>query len=255
MMAQMYPLVDFGPENIPQQDTDDMDDDELVLYKRKVERLEKQKKDGYARIKAKVKELRSGYKVAIDKGTRSGSGRLICDNFDKLQKIWGGSPSVSSLPNAQCTQSLPHEENDEIEANDLEETDATDKITPTPHDVRDNKRDHMQKKLSAHQRDMMQVDLTREEIALKKEAIDIMRENARSTEEAINSMTNSISNIGDSIKEGLALLAQSMIQCQQMSMLPNNFTNFLQPNPINQTIMQPNPTNNDNFITLPPSQQ
>ena len=81
---------------------------------------------------------------------------------------------------------------------------------------------------------MMQVDLSREEITLKKEAIDIMRANARSTEEAINLMTNSISNIGDSIKEGLALLAQSMIQRQQMSMLPNNFTNFLQPNQTNQ---------------------
>ena len=148
MMAQMYSPVDFGPENIPLQDTDDMDDDELVQYKRKVERLEKQKKDGYTRIKAKVKELRSGYKVAIDKGTRSGSGRLICNNFDKLQEIWGRNPCVSSLPNALCSHPLPREENDESEALDLEETGANEKITPTPvkpRAVRDNKRDHRKK--------------------------------------------------------------------------------------------------------------
>ena len=81
------------------------------------------------------------------------------------KEIWGGNPSVSSLPNALCSHPLPHEENDESEALDLEETGANEKITPTPvkpHDVRDNKRDHVKKNSLPHQRDMMQVDLSRQ---------------------------------------------------------------------------------------------
>ena len=66
---------------------------ELLTYKRKIESQEKQQKEWYKRIKDKVKELRRDCKDAIDREQRSGSGRLIGDNFDRLKEIWGGSPS------------------------------------------------------------------------------------------------------------------------------------------------------------------
>lgn len=237
MMAIMFPLSDFGPAIISPRDTELMEPEELVQYKRRIDRLEKMKKDGYNRVKAKIKELRAGYKTAIDKGTRSGSGRLVHEHFDKLQEIWGGNPSVTSISNVCCsqesstsntTENEPNTEvNDDTEEENSDEENNSKKAEPRKH-VRDTKRDNMKKNISAHQREMLQIELGRQELDLKKESIKVMRENAKSTELAIKEMTNSITNIGQSIKDGLSLLASSMIQCQEMTMASN--TSFFQPN-------------------------
>ena len=53
---------------------------------------------GSERIREKIKSLRQDYRAAINRGTRSGSGKLIQDKFDLLTEIWGGSPATTSLP-------------------------------------------------------------------------------------------------------------------------------------------------------------
>ena len=98
MMSLMYPPSDFGLVELEIENSEGMTRAELLTYKWKIEIQEKQQKEGYKLIKNKVKELRRGYKNAIDKGQRSGSGRLIEDNFDRLKEIWGGSPAVLALP-------------------------------------------------------------------------------------------------------------------------------------------------------------
>ena len=100
-MAQLHPVTDFGPEKIVGIEKESMNDEE---HKRRIDKLKNLKKEGYNRIKHKIKELRSEYKAAIDKGTRSGSGRLVHENFDILQRICGGSPAVTSLTNRICSQ-------------------------------------------------------------------------------------------------------------------------------------------------------
>ena len=180
--------------------------------------------------------MRAGYKAAIDKGTRSGSGRLIHEHFDKLQEIWGGNPSVTSISNVQCSQELStnNTEKNELDAefNDDAEEEKSDEENLQQAEpkkiIRDTKRDNMRKNLSAHQREMLQIELGRKELELKRESIKVMRENAKSTELAIKEMTNSVTSIGQSIRDGLSLLASSMIQCQEMSVSSN--TPFFQPN-------------------------
>ena len=98
MMSLMYPPSDFGLVELEIENSEGMTRAELLTYKWKIETQEKQQKEGYKLIKNKVKELRRGYKNAIDKGQRSGSGRLIEDNFDRLKEIWSGSPAVLALP-------------------------------------------------------------------------------------------------------------------------------------------------------------
>ena len=98
MMSLMYPPSDFGLVELEIENSEGMTRAELLTYKWKIEIQEKQQKEGYKLIKNKVKELRRGYKNAIDKGQRSGSGRLIEDNFDRLKEIWSGSPAVLALP-------------------------------------------------------------------------------------------------------------------------------------------------------------
>ena len=67
--------------------------------------------------------------------------------------------------------------------------------------------------MSSHQRDVIQIDLTRKELALKRQAIEAMKENTKSTEAAIKAMSSSIANIDKSIKDGLAMLASTIVQC------------------------------------------
>ena len=86
----------------------------------------------------------------------------------------------------------------------------------------------MQKKISAHQKDTMSIDIQRQELAMKREAIELMKESVKSSDKAIESMTSSIKSIGESMKESMGMLAQSMIQCQQMSMMSTNV--FSNPN-------------------------
>ena len=45
---------------------------------------------GYERVKQKVKDIRQEYRKAVTEGRRSGSGKLVADNWDLLKKIWGG---------------------------------------------------------------------------------------------------------------------------------------------------------------------
>lgn len=54
-------------------------------------------KKGYDRVKEKIRNVRQVFRAAITKGTRSGSGRIVQDNFELLTEIWGGSSATTSL--------------------------------------------------------------------------------------------------------------------------------------------------------------
>ena len=73
----MYPPSVFGIEELEIENSEGMTRAELLTYERKIESQEKQQKEGCKRIKNKVKELRRGYKNAIE------------GNFDRLKKIMG----------------------------------------------------------------------------------------------------------------------------------------------------------------------
>lgn len=55
---------------------------------------------GYERIKEKVKAIRQAYRKAVTEGRRSGGGKLVYDNWDKLKTLWGRSPAVTTLTNS-----------------------------------------------------------------------------------------------------------------------------------------------------------
>ena len=49
-----------------------------------------------------MKGLPQDYRNAVTVGRRSGSGKLVEDNWEILKNIWGGSPAVINLRNARC---------------------------------------------------------------------------------------------------------------------------------------------------------
>ena len=77
---------DFGPEMVsdPEIDLKDMNKDQYEMFTKKSEAEKVLIKNGYSRIKEKVKAVRQDYRNALNRGTRSGSGRVVQENFSKL---------------------------------------------------------------------------------------------------------------------------------------------------------------------------
>ena len=55
MMAGNFSVGDFGPQRLPLEDTESVGAQDLIFCKRKLAQMEKCKKEGYNRIKSKIK--------------------------------------------------------------------------------------------------------------------------------------------------------------------------------------------------------
>ena len=119
-MACRFPS-EFGPEKVtePSICVKDMSSEEYDLYKKTSEGEKVQIAKAYDRIKSKVKGIRQDYRTAVNKGTRSGCGKIVKEHFDILCEIWGGSPATTMLAEGVDGDSLSvtseNVENEEID--------------------------------------------------------------------------------------------------------------------------------------------
>ena len=234
-MASLYESNDFGPV---QARTINQDSSTGERAKRKITYQEDIKaiKVGYDRIKQKIKDIRQDYRKAVTEGRRSGSGQLVCDNWDVLKELWGGSPATHSLKNAIDTldgEERNEEEFDENEQRDEEDNeqdkteanDCTEKdpnlVSPTRKYV-DNKRKLLEKQLSASQRDQVYLNVARDELKIKQKMVDSLTEATQESNNAFIKISESIASVGKSIGEGLALMASALsgTMSQQVSAPP-----------------------------------
>ena len=196
MMAEMFPPADFGPKSIKLYHTDNMTREEILKCKRKSEIEEKQIKEGHSRVKIKIKKPRRGYKNAVHTGSRPGSGKLVSENFELFQGIWGGSPFVTSLPSAITSQDNQHDTESAVsdgEAGGKVENvasgikaDTNIKVSKNQTHPRtkpkENKRNHMTKNLSSQQRVIMLLDIAREELYIKNKVYETMNKQMEEAE-------------------------------------------------------------------------
>lgn len=96
-MAVDFP-DDFGPEVLtePTKSLKAMSEEEHEAFKRQRDTERSQTKKGYDRVKEKIRNEKD-FRAAVNKGTRSGSGKIVQENFELLSEIWGGSPATTSL--------------------------------------------------------------------------------------------------------------------------------------------------------------
>ena len=89
VMAEKYPESNFGPKETmqPSVEIEEVSKEDYKEFKKKVDEQERAIKLGYERIKAKVKKLQSGFQKCVAESTRSGSGKVIKDNWDTLVEI------------------------------------------------------------------------------------------------------------------------------------------------------------------------
>ena len=211
-------------------------------------------KQGYLRIKEKIKNVRQDYRNAVVQCRRSGSGKFVHDYWDLLKELWGGSPTTNCIKNARTSldnahpmekesgssqeplEEVKYAEDGEIlnnATNDLEgvgETEVNDTSAststsddflhkpkaPTARSV-DNKRKILEKKLSANQRDQVFLNFAKDEVQLKQKLIDGLTEATKESNKALESISQPMVTVGKSIRDGLALLATTLsgVQTQQ----------------------------------------
>ena len=234
MMAEMFPPTDFGPKTIKLYHAVNMTREEILGCKRKSETEEKQTKERYSRVKIKIKELRRGYKNVVDTGSRPGSGKLDSESFELLREIWGGSSTVTSLPSVITSQDNQHDTESAASDSEAERkvenvasginTDTNIEISKKQaHPItkpKENKRNHMAKNLSSQQRDMMLLDIARDELYIKIKVYETMNKQMEQAERHSGAMVESMNNVSTGIKDDLAMLANAISNTRPQQMIP-----------------------------------
>lgn len=259
-MQQVY-TVEFGPQEAEKVLNTEMTKEEKDIHIKEAKRQREQIKKGYGRIQEKVKEIRQNFSSAMVNGRRSGSGKVVFQHYDRLVKIYGGTASSEPINTGvdtdtfNCLNESGESEfivENEILGDDLS-VDLSDCATASTSDTNkrkaedacvkliDNKRKHMERNLSAAQRDQILLKESRDEMNFKKEMTEVMKESSRNTSNAITQMTTAIENIGTGLARSIEMLAtvfshQQQQQNQQWAPQPAQFHNFNFPQPMPKNV-------------------
>ena len=246
-MAQIY--IDkpwyFGPVCVTPVDTVNEDD-----FEEKSRLLKQQKDDkdmikkGYNRVQEKLKEIRQSFSKAVTTGSRSGSGKIVLEHFDQLVQIWGGSPATEPLtfgtntdevnnkddaPNTNIinTENNPTSIDAVPESNTINGDvyvsggeDSNDGMSPTlkrksvenpiPKLI-DNKRKHLERQLSASQRDQILINESKEEAQFKKDIAEAIRQSNQTLGQCMQQMSMSILQVAQGLTRSVELMSQAMV--------------------------------------------
>ena len=159
--------------------------------------------------------------------------------YDKLCAIWGGSANTEKLSFGVSGEDFesndkedkeyglhPFEcEDDELIRLDGGESESAlqDSEEPAPKRARvdqvprlvDEKRKHLERRLSAAQRDGLLIKEAKDDAQLKKDLCEAMRESTTAFSESIKEISNSMTNIGNGICRSIELLSQALLQQNQ----------------------------------------
>ena len=72
------------------------------------------------RIGEKLKTIRTNFKKAVDTNKRSGGGRDVSTFYGLYEKLWSGSPAVTSIENSIDMSSSTNQSTESTENNDSE---------------------------------------------------------------------------------------------------------------------------------------
>ena len=80
-MAALYDEENVGPQKLAEMGNEA----DPNKYKALITDQRKNMKIGYERVKQKARDIRQEYSIAVTQGTRSGSSRVVCENWEQLK--------------------------------------------------------------------------------------------------------------------------------------------------------------------------
>ena len=243
-MAKLYNENDdielFGPP-FPTILPEHPNDEEKGLLKEEKKIINR----GYQRILEKIKDLRQGFSKAIINGTRSGSGKVIYEHFDKLKQIWGACPNTQPLPtgidsdivNSSVTDGHISEtqqqsggdsfsflntaydseslgcmsENQTLGDSEKGNANGNKSFSDNISKLVDEKRKHLERRLSASQRDELLLKEAKEDRLERKELRDMLKLSNDSLANAMNNMSQSMMQISNSLAKSMEMIASSSV--------------------------------------------
>ena len=226
-----------------------------LLQKISKELIEK----GNKRIIEKVKEIRQNFAKAVVAGRRSGSGKIMYEFYDKLVLIWGGSANTEPLPYGVTADDFLEENSDEDDINydeidkEIQQAEKNDRdddsvqncengdgamagssiVIPSKRkgncvpQLIDNKRKHLERNLSAAQRDQLLIQEAKEDCKFKRDLTNVMRESSDKLAESVKVIGQSMTDLGTGISRSIEMLSVAIMQQQQQQQ---------QANPLNQNV-------------------
>ena len=268
----------FGPSSIKElpSNYDDLSTQEQKEAKNEIKVSKELILKAHKRITEKIKEIRHNFSKAILSGRRSGSGKIIYEHYDKLILIWGSTPNVVPLKFGVKSKNFDpvvvEEEDDEdsshysndneivldafeqsstsscdvLEEPNSDESCATATKTPKRRmnvvKLVDNKRRHMERNLSAAQRDQILINEAKEDAQFRKDLTQALRESTESFSNSIKEVSAAMMGIGAGISQSVQMLTSALLQPQP----PNQPI----PNPAQNIYYQGYPTNQGYFSQM-----
>ena len=226
--AKLYAEQDeelFGPVSLtlPSENSEEFNDEEREQLKKQEAHERELISKGYHRVVEKVKEIRQNFSKAVVQGTRSGCGKFVYEFYDKLITIWGGSANTEPLSYGVSSNSLNNEvgvQSDSDSEDQDENVDPTGntsvivapKRKPAENSVIkliDNKRKHLEKKLSAAERDKILINEAKEDKEARQNFIAVMKDSNECFMKAMATMSKSLCDFGAGISHSIEMLANA----------------------------------------------
>ena len=282
-MAKLYADDEdlFGPPS-PSTLTDDGSQEQKLLFKQQKKEISR----GYQRILEKIKDLRQGFSKAILSGTRSGSGKIVYEYFDRLKQIWGSCPntkplacgvdsnSVSSsqangdkdveeiITGLPSSNTQPEESSSSNTFNSEHSEEATgepsakyDKQTKKSKGhvatLIDDKRKHLERRLSASQRDALLLKEAIEDREERKEIREMLKTSNDSFAHALDNISQSMLAISNSIANTLEVIGH--VSSPQNYMQPHSAYYNINQEPLRLSQSQGQQANSDEYFELQPA--
>eukprot|EP00112_Aurelia_sp_Birch-Aquarium-sp1_P004609 Seg1522.13 transcript_id=Seg1522.13/GoldUCD/mRNA.D3Y31 product="hypothetical protein" protein_id=Seg1522.13/GoldUCD/D3Y31 len=196
----------------------------------------------------KVKETRQNFSKAVVAGSRSGSGKIVYEFYDKLIQLWGGSANTEPLPYGVNVDSSAGGESSSLqgtaatpecavksfseESNQDEDDDELNGVTPNRKRKQscipkliDNKRKNLERSLSAAQRDQLLIREAKEDAQFRRDLAEAMRQSTESFAQSIKDVSKAMTDLGTGVCRSIEMLSRAM---QQPSVPPVNQNLFYQ---------------------------
>ena len=240
----------FGPPEITPMTEEARGSEEVKLQIETQQKVDRAMiKKAYNRVQEKLKEIRQNFSTAVTTGSRSGSGKIVLEHFEELKLIWGGSPATkplsigisSDMVNNDSTNSSSEsvleteeaydadwddnslalqdadshssqvQENQEIETGQSNMRKRKVMENPTPKLI-DNKRRHMERQLSAAQRDQLLLNEAKEDAQFKRDIAEAIHQSNQTFAESIQNMSHSIMQVAQGLTRSIEVMSQALVQ-------------------------------------------
>ena len=205
---------------------------------------------GCTRVQEKLKEIRQNFAIAVTSGSQSGSGKILLEYFDQLKQIWGGSPSTEPLSSGVGTDdftdsnengstldtqlasddadveelaisSSSHSEGGNMLSSEGESPSGSagkksvkgkKKVSSNPVPILiDNKRKHLERQLSASQRDQLLINESKEDSQFKRDIAEAIRQSNETFSQAMQQMSMSMLQVAQGFTHSIDVLARAMV--------------------------------------------